>query len=167
MPVNGNHGREKIQNCILKLASQISNEDFIYMDMTYRGLSKAELLDVIVCFLLWLIQNLSSVWILALTVAPLQSEKYLHLQSPNNSHDGDQHLFFHELSYFTTVTAIISFQQCISLASFACHQIGAICLTQSACQEGNLQYSRWETVLHESKRVKLATRRETRRVNTR
>lgn len=138
MPVNGNHGREKTQNYILKLASQISNEAFVYMDMTSRGLLKAELLGFVVCFLLWLIQNPSSIRILASTVAPRQSEQCLHLQSPNSSCDGDQHLFFHELSYFMTVTAIISFQQRISLESFACYQIAAICLAQSACQEENL-----------------------------
>lgn len=57
MPVNGNHGREKTQNYILKLASQIPNEAFLYMDMTSRGLLKAELLCFVVCFLLWLIQK--------------------------------------------------------------------------------------------------------------
>ena len=44
MPVNGNQGREKTQNYILKLASQISNVAFVYMNMTSRGLLKAELL---------------------------------------------------------------------------------------------------------------------------
>lgn len=132
------------------------------MKPSYRGLLKAELLGLVVCFLLWLIQSISSIWILASIVATLQSEQYLHLQSPNSSCDGDQHLFFHELSYFMTLTAIISFQQRVSLESFACYQIAAICLAQSACQERNLQYSQWETVLHESKRAKLATSRETR-----